>query len=184
MHCDSCGIAATGEHLHRRTQRLELATRFRPIHIQVLLLALAPPLAMDDFFYNDNPGPAGRSAEAKPFTEAVLAAAGVPQDVKRGKDALAALQRAGWFVGYAVECPAEEWRGDSAASDAGIPARFAPSLILRVTRSYKPRWIVPIGGEMNVFVPALSASCGASLRLDDSHAFEPARLAAAGLALQ
>jgi hypothetical protein len=38
--CDGCGQPATPEHIAERIHRLELATRYRPIHIQVLWLIL------------------------------------------------------------------------------------------------------------------------------------------------
>jgi len=41
--CDGCGQPASAEHIARRLQRLEWATRFRPIHIQALLLAAFRP---------------------------------------------------------------------------------------------------------------------------------------------
>src|SRR5216684_570798 len=40
--CDGCGLAASPEHIAARIERLELATRFRPIHINVLFVALEP----------------------------------------------------------------------------------------------------------------------------------------------
>ena len=48
--CDGCGRPATPEHIHERLARLEWATRFRPIHIQLLVLISAPPTGAD--FYD------------------------------------------------------------------------------------------------------------------------------------
>src|SRR5216683_5747450 len=49
--CDGCGLAASAEHIAARMERLELATRFRPIHINVLFVALQPmPRPEDDFY--------------------------------------------------------------------------------------------------------------------------------------
>src|SRR6202030_4740136 len=50
--CDGCGQLASAEHIARRLQRLEWATRFRPIHIQALLLAAAVPDADSEFLYS------------------------------------------------------------------------------------------------------------------------------------
>ena len=41
--CDGCGLPASPEHIAERVRRLELSTRFRPIHMGVLFVALAPP---------------------------------------------------------------------------------------------------------------------------------------------
>lgn len=48
--CDGCGVQADGDHIRRRIERLELATRFRPIHIHVLLVDAAPPSRLEDYF--------------------------------------------------------------------------------------------------------------------------------------
>src|SRR5437899_2234034 len=49
--CDGCGIPATPEHIARRLRHLELATRFRPIHIGILFVAEAPPPRLENYFY-------------------------------------------------------------------------------------------------------------------------------------
>ena len=49
--CDGCGAQVDEAHIRSRIERLEQATRFRPIHIQVLLLAAAPPSQPEDDFY-------------------------------------------------------------------------------------------------------------------------------------
>jgi hypothetical protein len=175
--CDSCGIAATQEHLQRRTTRLELSTRYRPIHIRVLVLALAPPAQVNEYFYYDAAEDADRSVEKGTFACAILEAAGIQRDGKPWKDVLAEFQAAGWFLAYCVECPAEEWRGEFTASNEKVVARFAPSLMLRITHSYKPKWIAPVGAGMDAFVPVLAAECGDRLRLDDGRAFNLRSLA-------
>lgn len=169
--CDSCGIAATQEHLQRRTTRLELSTRYRPIHIRVLVLALAPPVRVDEYFYYDAAEDAERSGEKGTFAGAILEAAGVQRDGKPWKEVLAEFQAAGGFLAYCVECPVEEWRGKVGASDEKVAARFAPSLMLRITHSYKPKWVVPVGAGMDAFVPVLAAQFADNLRLDDGRAF-------------
>jgi hypothetical protein len=49
--CDGCGAQADDAHIRRRIERLELSTRFRPIHIQVLLIDAAPPTRHEEYFY-------------------------------------------------------------------------------------------------------------------------------------
>jgi len=41
--CDGCGQSADAEHIARRLKRLENMTRYRPIHIQALLMGAASP---------------------------------------------------------------------------------------------------------------------------------------------
>ena len=49
--CDGCGAVVDTEHIRKRITRLELATRFRPVHIQTLLIGVAPPERVEDDFY-------------------------------------------------------------------------------------------------------------------------------------
>lgn len=49
--CDSCGVMADAAHVRRRIARLELTTRYRPVHIQTLIVGDAPPADDAEFFY-------------------------------------------------------------------------------------------------------------------------------------
>ena len=49
--CDGCGAVADDKHIRERIERLELATRFRPVHIRALLIDAAPPPRVEDYFY-------------------------------------------------------------------------------------------------------------------------------------
>src|SRR6266568_3660815 len=50
--CDGCGQIASAEHLVRRLQRLEWTTRYRPVHINTLLLGAFSPIEEKDFLYS------------------------------------------------------------------------------------------------------------------------------------
>jgi hypothetical protein len=50
--CDGCGLTVDAEHIRQRIERLELATRYRPVHIQMLLVGAAPPERPEDYFYS------------------------------------------------------------------------------------------------------------------------------------
>jgi hypothetical protein len=50
--CDGCGATVDAEHIRARIARLELATRYRPVHIQTLLIGVAPPEAAAEYFYS------------------------------------------------------------------------------------------------------------------------------------
>src|ERR1700680_2959281 len=65
--CDGCGLPASPEHIARRVRRLELSTRFRPVHIGLLFVARAPSVRPEDDFY----GPAESKEFAAPFLDAV-----------------------------------------------------------------------------------------------------------------
>ena len=49
--CDGCGQTAPAEHIARRLKRLEWTTRYRPVHIQTLLLGAFSPMDERDFLY-------------------------------------------------------------------------------------------------------------------------------------
>ena len=49
--CDGCGATVDAEHIRARITRLELATRYRPVHIQTLLVGVAPPERVEDYLY-------------------------------------------------------------------------------------------------------------------------------------
>lgn len=50
--CDGCGASVEAEHIRRRIERLELATRYRPVHIQTLLIGDAPPARDEEYVYS------------------------------------------------------------------------------------------------------------------------------------
>src|SRR5882724_705009 len=52
--CDGCGQIASTEHIARRLQRLEWATRYRPVHIHTLFLGGASPQKQEEFLYSPN----------------------------------------------------------------------------------------------------------------------------------
>ena len=51
VRCDSCGEPASPEHIRDRILRLERSTRYRPIHISLLLICTAPPMRAEDDLY-------------------------------------------------------------------------------------------------------------------------------------
>ena len=84
--CDGCGQAASPEHMARRLQRLEWATRHRPIHIQTVLLGAAPPQTDGEYFYSPEGGFAGEAKLLADVAGATLAAALVVAVEKWGRD--------------------------------------------------------------------------------------------------
>lgn len=156
--CDGCGQPATPEHTARRLQRLESATRFRPLHIATLLLGAVSPFADEEFLY------CGKFAgEAR----ALLDAAGISVANKSSETVLSEFQRGGLFVTYVLECPLEE-NGDKRPSISDLISRRIPALAARVRRSLKPkRTILYASGAATGISVIADASLGCPVLLDD-----------------
>jgi hypothetical protein len=148
--CDGCGAQVDEAHIRRRIERLELATRFRPIHIQVLVLDDAPPSASEDYFYratSSNP----RSAESQMFFDEIAKSVGLKPSEAQHQDAtLAEFQRRGIYLAYAVECPVEP-----AELLASAVARLARTVLLRLNASYKPKFVAPVSAALRPVVSLL-----------------------------
>jgi hypothetical protein len=149
--CDGCGAPADEAHVRRRIERLELATRYRPIHIQVLLLADAPPAGPEDDFYRVPAEAEKRSPESEGFFVETLAAAGIPREAAADTEAaLAAFQHRGFYLAYALECPLAA----SDDRDARIRAA-APTIRKRIQFSYRPKQVILTGAAKNQLAPLL-----------------------------
>jgi hypothetical protein len=139
--------------------RLELATRFRPIHMDVLFIALAPMIRPEDDFYGP---PQSREYFASLMDALDIAApnAGAsPETDPSGRDAarLTEFQRHGYYMAYLSECPIP----DGGPNLAEIFSTLAPALIRRIRFNYKPKHIALLGNEMAPIAEILQKS-GAS----------------------
>jgi hypothetical protein len=163
--CDGCGLPASPEHIAERLRRLELSTRFRPVHIGVLFVALAPSLRVEDDFY----GP----AESKEFFDPFLDALEIPPHAGKAAPELDALaiasarlaefQHRGDYLAYLSECPMPE-NGEPPATTI---ARLSPTMLRRIRFNYKPKHIAPLGQELFPLVDLLRvAGIGPILTLD------------------
>lgn len=150
--CDGCGSQVDDAHIRRRIERLELATRFRPIHIQVLLIDAAPPAAESDYFYRAAGNRQERSVVSRMYFDEIVKSAGIGADMNEDA-ALAEFQRRGFFLAYAVECPVDSSEALSAALN-----QLAPVIVKRVKLSYKPKYIVPISPAMEELTPLFELS--------------------------
>src|SRR5260370_39106158 len=84
--CDGCGQTASGEHIARRLQRLEWTTRYRPVHINTLLLGAFSPQEERDFLYapgGEVHGEASRLLDALEISTAGQAADAVHAEIRR-----------------------------------------------------------------------------------------------------
>jgi hypothetical protein len=154
--CDGCGLSASPLHLADRVRRLELATRFRPVHIGVLFVAFAPSVRPEDDFY----APSESQEFFVPFLEGLDIASPANSTLtdadshSASSSRLAEFQRRGYFLAHLSECPIPA--GEEAP--AATIARLAPTLIRRIRFNYKPKQIVPIGQELAPLVEALRAA--------------------------
>jgi hypothetical protein len=148
--CDGCGQLASAEHFAARLQRLEWATRFRPIHIQALLLTAAAPLAPAEFLYDPETRFEGVSRQ-------VLAAVGIEREGKTFTEALTEFQKCGLVLASALECPVESPDSNRALL-RDLLERHLPSAMARIRRSLKPNRVLVLSPELEIFLPQLSES--------------------------
>jgi hypothetical protein len=166
--CDGCGSQADDSHVRRRIERLELATRFRPVHIQVLMLEAAPPARPEDYFYRAAADRSVRSLPSRMFFDELAKCAGfAPGGEFSEETVLAEFQRRGLLLTWAVECPLEEHQDAAGAVNA-----MSATLLKRLQTSYKPKRIVPVGQRIAEIVPFLQLSgLGERLVLSDGGPF-------------
>jgi hypothetical protein len=165
--CDGCGQVASPEHIAKRLRRLEWATRYRPVHIQTVLLGAAPADKDEEFFYAPNGRLAG---EARLLAEA---AGLLPSD--QPKERLhTAFQRTGFFAIHVLECPYES---NTAKSLANLLAERLPFAMTRIRRSLRPKrvaftspWLDPFLDEVTAQLAgfAMITNGGKAFRLDSA----------------
>jgi len=166
MLCDGCGQPASPEHISRRLQRLEWATRYRPIHLHTLLLGAVSPKNDADYLYSPGQLHTGEAAN-------VLAAAGIATAGKEADALHTEFQRRGLFLTHVLECPLDgELRNGSgeripAATLDSLLASRLPALFTRIRRSLKPKQLALISGVLTPVVEQFaSAQLGCELLLD------------------
>jgi len=147
--CDGCGQLASAEHIARRLQRLEWATRFRPIHIQALLLGVSAPEIDTDFLYSPQFGFTGQAG-------AILSAVGIPTAGKSSEELLVEFQKRGFVLGSLLECPIEP--GIDPGEARALLEHHLPQSIARIRRSLKPKRILVIASGLQPLLPQLTES--------------------------
>jgi hypothetical protein len=162
LSCDGCGQSASPEHIARRLERLEWTTRYRPIHINGLLLGGVSPLTKEDFLYaGEFRGEAGR----------LLEAVGISPAGKSPEIVLSEFQRGGFFLTHVLECPLE-------SVESGLPSREdllskrVSSVMTRIRRSLKPKRVFLISEMLAPLTARLaSAELGCPVSLDEGKPF-------------
>jgi hypothetical protein len=161
--CDGCGARVDEGHIRRRIERLELATRFRPIHISVLLIDAAPPAHAEDFFYATV---SARGGAGQAYFDELARLAGTAGS--QTEAVLTEFQRRGFFLASAVECPV------AGCLDLGAAVRrLAPTVLRRVQTSYKPKRVALISEPTTELIePFRVAGWGDRLILCNGAPFE------------
>jgi hypothetical protein len=162
--CDGCGQPASPEHIARRLQRLEWATRYRPIHLHTLILGAISPVAPADFLYSPELAHVGEVAH-------LVVAAGVSIAGKSADAIQSEFQRRGIYLTYVLECPLDVTSGGADFLNNALVARL-PMLFTRIRRSLKPKRLAFISGSLTPLIERfVSAQLNCELVLDDDRAF-------------
>jgi hypothetical protein len=187
LRCDGCQLPATDEHITRRLLRLQMASRFRPLRIELLFLAEAPPPRIEDYFYWVSEGEAvvrhGSPQEVRRRLSGVLfdelmgalglraAGAGKPGGGAPAEDpcgpsgeaCLGEFQKRGYFLADCLECPVEEIvpgvrEGTARANPFELAHRYGPSIAGRVKNSYQARRVVLLSARTRHLIPVFEAA--------------------------
>lgn len=138
--CDGCGQPADSGHISRRLQRLEWATRFRPIHIQSLLVSGISPRSDDEFLYNPQAMFRGEARN-------ILTAASILSDRRAPEAVLAEFQKNGLMLIHVLECPLSS---DSSPFEARpILENQLAATITRIRRSLKPKRVLLLSSDLS-----------------------------------
>ncbi len=163
--CDGCGQTASAEHIARRLQRLEWATRYRPVHINTLLLGAFSPQEERDFLYAPGEEFHGEAA-------LLLDALGISTAGKTADAVHAEFQRAGFFLTHVLECPLGKNAGQGAEAAALLAQRLQP-VATRIRRSLKPKRVVLISQALGpILEKVLALELGCPVVLDNGKLFE------------
>jgi hypothetical protein len=164
MLCDGCGQTASPQHLAMRLQRLEWTTRFRPVHINVLLLSGFPPQSDSEFLYA---APKVFQGEAVRLLEALE----VPYVGKAPDGVLSDFQRRGFLLVHVMDCPPNPESSNPDEIQILLGARLA-ALFTRVRRSLKPKRAVFISELLEPLVDRFSENnLGCPVVLDSGKPF-------------
>ncbi|MGB7493009.1 MAG: hypothetical protein WBQ61_13465 [Candidatus Acidiferrum sp.] len=140
--CDGCGQLVDSAHISRRLERLAWATRFRPIHIQALLLGGIAPKFDSHFLYTPNAlfeGEAGM----------VLNAVQLPTTRQSPEGIQTEFQKLGLMFTHVLECPLAD---DVSESDArSLIEKQLPAVMARIRRSLKPKRVLLLSPQLQPY---------------------------------
>jgi hypothetical protein len=139
--CDGCGQFAPPAHIARRLQRLEWATRYRPVHIQTLLLGGILPSQQSSYLYAESEQISGEAGQ-------LLQALEISKDGRDRDAILSEFQKRGLVLSYVLECPLEGRLSPSEVQ--GLLERQLRSTVVRVRRSLKPKRVLLFTKELGM----------------------------------
>ena len=151
LRCDGCGQLASTEHFTRRLERLEWATRFRPIHVQALLLSAAAPESDDEFFYHPQTTFAGMAGQ-------ILEALSLTPEAKSVGEVLTEIQKRGLVFAQVLECPVDALPDEYSGATQELLSRHLSIAIARIRRSLKPKRVLVLSSELQPFLGQLNES--------------------------
>jgi hypothetical protein len=137
--CEACGQLAWPEHIARRLRRLEWTTRYRPLHIQALLLSSVAPTDDADFLYSPDGQFHGEAGT-------LLDVLGLSREGKSADAILTEFQKRGLLLIHVLECPLESPRQDSSLQE--LLERRVPSTLARIRRSLKPKRVLLLSPDL------------------------------------
>src|ERR1700722_4302285 len=162
--CDGCGQPASPEHIARRLQRLEWATRYRPIHLHPLLLGAISPPAPAEFLYSPEEVHSGEAANL--INAACVSIAGKSADAIQSE-----FQRRGIYLTHVLECPLDVPSSGPDSLTKALISRL-PTLFTRIRRSLKPKRLAFVSRSLTPLIERFaSAQLNCELVLDDGRAF-------------
>jgi len=127
-------------HIARRKGRLDLAARFRPASIKVLILDATPPVRSEDYFYLAAKDRSARSVAGRMYFDELAKCMGASRGQESDEVAtLGEFRSRGFALGYAVECPLE-----NPGELHHALRRLAPTVVKRVQYSLRPTYVVPV----------------------------------------
>jgi hypothetical protein len=162
--CDGCGQFAPPAHIARRLQRLEWATRYRPVHIQTVLLGAVVPAQQGSFLYADSAPFSGEAAQ-------LLEALQIPTEGKSRDDVLCEFQKRGLLLAHVLECPLEGRLSPSEIN--GLLERQSRQTLVRIRRSLKPKRVLLFSKDLATVASKLTeADFDAPILLNDGKPFD------------
>jgi hypothetical protein len=162
--CDGCGQFAPPAHIARRLQRLEWATRYRPIHIQTVFLGAVVPAQQGSFLYADSAPFSGEAAQ-------LLEALQLPTEGKSRDEVLAEFQKRGLLLTHVLECPLEGRLSPSEIN--GLLERQSRQTLVRIRRSLKPKRVLFFSKDLTALAAKLTeADFDAPILLNNGKPFD------------
>jgi hypothetical protein len=159
--CDGCGQPAPSEHIARRLRRLELTTRFRPIHLQAVFLGAQSPARNEEFLYDAEGGFQGEAAD-------LLRALNMESSGRSAETVLLEFQKKGYLLTHVLECTGEQGSGMTE-----LLKKKLPSVLRRLRASLRPKRVVVFSAALAPIVAELKAAqVGAEVMLDGDAPFD------------